>query len=302
MFVVAGDNTKEIDEFVRSEKEKSMAVAFVGAGLSKRLAGKVKIICNLMSGATNPDEVAALQDLPGVEVRNHSKLHAKVYITEDTLIVGSANLSTNGIGLEDEAAGWLEASIVTHHQKLIVEAQEWFISLWGSDDETEKITSAMLAEARKLFEAARKRRPFVGMGLEVLRDRDYHCVIYKNDQCSPGAHQLMNQNVGADWQKRGYGIYEEWGADLPIGFLIDHHLKDGKLRYAGIWRHDGYRLESEETDVQIAMKIKNPCFAAKELTRALSDNLDKLWPDHDHQSEGGVVIPINDVLAVLEEG
>ena len=62
--------------------------------------------------------------LPGMTVMNHSTLHAKVYISEDTLIVGSANLSTNGIGLEDEAAKWLEASIVSKNPKLIAEAQE----------------------------------------------------------------------------------------------------------------------------------------------------------------------------------
>ena len=295
MFIAGENNSDAIGKFVRSENTKSMAVAFIGAGLSKIINGNTNILCNLRSGATNPYEVYALCALPGVEVKNHSTLHAKVYISNDTLIVGSANLSTNGIGLEDEAAQWLEASIVSKNHKLIAEAQKWFDALWH---EAENVTPEMLDKAKSLFHDTRNNRPYSDLNLHALRDRDYYCVIYKDNQLSAAADELMSQNIGNNWGNRGYGVYEKWGESLPKGTLIDYHLKKGKLRYTGTWKYDGYSFESNKTDVQVAKSIKKRGFTQKTLTQALENHLDRLWPNH--QTEEAKVIRINDVLSALE--
>ena len=156
----------------------------------------------------------------------------------------------------------------------------------------------MLDKAKCLFHATRNNRPDSGLELNALRDRTYFCVIYKNDQASADADELMKNNIGTNWEKQGYGIYEHWGEPLPIGTLIDYHLEEGELRCTGTWKYDGYNLESNTTDVQVVKRIEDLGFTQK-LTETLKDNLDMLWPNH--LTEEAIVIPINDVLLALEK-
>jgi hypothetical protein len=297
MFVTGKKNSKIIDQFIRSEGPKSIAVAFIGAGLSTKICGKSKILCNLTSGATNPREIAALKQVRGVVVRNHPKLHTKVYVNQDTLIVGSANLSTNGIALEDEASGWLEASIVDNDHIHVSQAQDWFNRLWPK---AENITTEMLAEAQTRFDEARRNRPHSRRGLRALRDRGIYCVIYKEAYISGDADELMNTNVGPNWEKLGYGVYEQWGERLPDGVLIDYYLDGDKLKYRGTWKYDGYGLRSDNTDVQVAKRVKTPGFPVRKITQALSRNLRDIWPDYRHKNEKGLVVHINKVLNLID--
>lgn len=59
-------------------------------------------------GGTNPSELEALGAPKNKNLRHLPGLHAKVYLSHDGLITGSANASNNGIGFI-EVARLLEA-------------------------------------------------------------------------------------------------------------------------------------------------------------------------------------------------
>ena len=94
-----------------------LAVAFWGKGAIERLGLDrpgltAEILCNLESGACNPNELRRLYDHPRITLRSHPALHAKVWWTSGGAVHGSSNASANGLAVEDEAAGgWHEANV-----------------------------------------------------------------------------------------------------------------------------------------------------------------------------------------------
>ncbi|MCF1504027.1 phospholipase D family protein [Afifella sp. H1R] len=140
------------------------AVAFWGRGASKMLparsAGNCRIICNLSSGGTNPYEI---EKLAHFDIRQVDILHAKVYLAKDRAVVGSANVSANGLGFEaDEQARWIEAAVLV---KNIAAIKEWFDRLWKNADE---IRPEDLEKAKKAWKQRRRSRP----SLPSFRDFD----------------------------------------------------------------------------------------------------------------------------------
>jgi len=88
-----------ITQLARKSKRKHVAVAYLGQGANKLLPlgeGDSLLIdmsqITVESGQTDPNEVEKYLK-KGVEVYTCSNLHAKVYIFDKTLIVGSANVS-----------------------------------------------------------------------------------------------------------------------------------------------------------------------------------------------------------------
>jgi hypothetical protein len=104
-------------------------------------------------------------------VRTCDNLHAKVWLTEAGVIIGSSNASTNGLDLEGkEASSLIEANLFTDEQPTLTTISKWF------DDEVWR--KARTITANDLKRAREKRRPFWPGGgggslLETLRsDRD----------------------------------------------------------------------------------------------------------------------------------
>jgi hypothetical protein len=97
--------TAEIKTFISASKKARIAVAFWGAGATEELgfdreSGDVTVICNLMSGGTNPKEIRRLRK-HDVVVRQCDTLHGKVYLFDDeTVIIGSSNASANGLAFQ----------------------------------------------------------------------------------------------------------------------------------------------------------------------------------------------------------
>jgi len=141
-FISGDKNTRVIEEFFETKEPLKCAVAFWGEKAWKLLenskSSEIRIICNLESGATNPFLMEKLLKLKkekplNIHIKTKHNLHAKVYIAGNQAIIGSSNVSSNGLSLEDEEQkGYEEASIITSDEKIIESANAWFEELWES--------------------------------------------------------------------------------------------------------------------------------------------------------------------------
>ncbi len=128
----------QIDRSLKESRNINLAVAFWGQGASESI-NKVKnkdirIICNLESGATNPYEIIKIGEMIGFNnIRSIKNLHAKVYLTDKRMILGSSNFSANGLSLEgNETNKLIEANLLIEDSKIVKAAISWFDSLWRS--------------------------------------------------------------------------------------------------------------------------------------------------------------------------
>ncbi|RYG99138.1 MAG: hypothetical protein EON58_04995 [Alphaproteobacteria bacterium] len=186
----------EIENVIASVGELRVAVAFWGRGSAKLFETSrdqpTKILCNLESGACNPQEIATLLSNFPATLKSNRNLHAKIWCSDDSLILGSSNASANGLALEgDEVTGWHEANICIRDQGAIREAQSWFDDLWD-DELSQHVTGEMIREAELLWQKRRNQRPVVKLANtapdflsdlllrpERLQDRSVFVSIYR---------------------------------------------------------------------------------------------------------------------------
>ena len=113
-----------------------IAVAFWGAGAIEALgldnpAREVRVLLDLSAGATNPSVVRELLKTYPNKVRSANRLHAKTFLGENEIAVGSANASASGLGLEGaEANQWYELGMISSDITAINAAKAWFEELW----------------------------------------------------------------------------------------------------------------------------------------------------------------------------
>ncbi|KAA2235570.1 phospholipase D family protein [Salinarimonas soli] len=131
------------------------AVAFWGKGTGAFLKSvgadltDLRIVCNIEMGGTNPDALVELGAPDNSRLRHQQGLHAKVYISDRGLVVGSANVSENGIGLEQDVAGLTEAGVVYGpHEDAWSAAAAWFEQLF---ERAAQVDADAIATARQRF-------------------------------------------------------------------------------------------------------------------------------------------------------
>ncbi|MCX6853793.1 MAG: phospholipase D-like domain-containing protein, partial [Verrucomicrobia bacterium] len=119
----------ELNTRVKASKKVKAAVAFVGNGGADLLPLKKgdTLVVNLglqtvKQGATSPKEIQRLIKR-GVQVFTRSNLHAKFFICDDALLVGSANISNNSQKVLDEAAS------LTTDKAAVRRAEDFFSKL-----------------------------------------------------------------------------------------------------------------------------------------------------------------------------
>lgn len=154
-------------KMIPEAKDASLAVAFWGRGaarqlgLEKRHAGggrrRTRILCDLMSGCCNPEEISLLMQLRdnGLEIRALEYLHAKVYLCDRAVIIGSANASTNGLGEENSMLASLrsEACVYMDGSALVADIVSWFNKLW---ERATTITADSIDDARRTWSERRR--------------------------------------------------------------------------------------------------------------------------------------------------
>ena len=183
-----------------------LAVAFWGTGAAERLTGKgARVICNLRTGGTNPRAITSLleRDLLQPEtLRQFDSLHAKVYIGHLQTIVASANLSTNGLGLDGvEQAYWEEAGVETGTTPEIV---SWFEDLW---ERSQGVTLDDLSRAAESYRFRQRVKPSVPSFemFEVDQDR----------------LPLLRRNGAYDWKQNDEALAKVFGTinDIVVSRL-----------------------------------------------------------------------------------
>lgn len=158
----------QVERLIKStDKSLRIAVSYWGkdilkqTGLQKRVEKRpdsVKVICDLASPGCNPEPIEQIKNL-GVEVKSLNNFHAKVWIGDSAVIIGSPNFSKNGLGYDEKSllSNNVEAAVLTQDSVLISRVAAWFEEQLCK---SEPVTDKKIREARnrkKLrIDAARK--------------------------------------------------------------------------------------------------------------------------------------------------
>lgn len=123
--LLSNDIWTTIKKLSQKSKRTKIAVAYFGTGATKQLklkTGDTLVVAmglnNVKSGQVNPFEIEILLD-KGVKLFNLSNLHSKIYLFDDKVIVGSANVSTNSENT------LIETGILTDDKQTIKEANKF---------------------------------------------------------------------------------------------------------------------------------------------------------------------------------
>ncbi len=245
MFLNEVDIRDSIRSLFSNSKKIDCAVAFVGEKALDFIQdnSEVKMICNLESGGTNPYTIQKLIER-NVDIRTNPSLHAKVFIGDDKTIIGSANLSANGLGFEgDEITGWIEAGVFIDNEGVITEIKNWFDDLWEGSFE---ITDSKIEDAIKKWEKRRYRRAFnidinnqsffelVEENPDVFKDRNIFFAIHPDEDASDEAYQAYEND--RENYPDNTSFYENW--DVPDdAWLIDiSYSNDNTPSNITIWK------------------------------------------------------------------
>ncbi len=156
-FLSGSDLSRTIKRIV-SGSQVRCAVAFWGAGAVMALFPNVRrtttgpeIICDLSMGATCPDEIELFRAPKNDKIRQFRKLHAKVYLSDLGVVIGSANASSNEIGLTTGDSGALLEAGTFHepNSPIWTAASQWFEKTYR---ESKMIKEADLALARQIWD------------------------------------------------------------------------------------------------------------------------------------------------------
>jgi len=222
-----------------------LAVAFWGDGACEKLdligrEDTVSVICNLRMGGTNPHEIEKMQSL-GIPVSQCDGLHAKVYLFDDGVLIGSSNASSNGLSFQDdEGPSWIEANVFSEDPDLIASVSKWMSKL-----PTREITPPDLALAKVQWK--RRRQVIAGTGVE---GRSIVATMRRSPTSFDGQGIFVCFYID-EMDKEGYkGLaaakkefggkidsFQDWPELPKTGTLICFWVGSrGGLTYDGCWR------------------------------------------------------------------
>lgn len=300
-FIYADENSSAIKNLFQKETEIKCAVAFWGSKVIELISGspeRIKIICNIESGATNPYVIEKLIDL-GVKVKTNKKLHAKVYLALDELaIVGSANASANGLSYEDdEIEGWLEASIQVNERTIISEINSWFDCQWKLG---KQVTLELLEKAKEKWHARRNQRELEDNNSKFILDllekhpeqfneRNIFISVYRVPNPTQGAINKFNEvkeQIGFD---KTLTFWQDWST-LPENsyFISLYYGPRGGFRFDGyiyippnksdfIKKFMDYNKQSSEILICFLQKSIKGLILSDDNILLLKDKIDNLW-------------------------
>lgn len=324
MFVTSSDYLAEVKKLVQVSERLDIAVAFWGEGSDALIVPATnraaRIICNLSSGGTNPTPIRKLIEL-GFVVKQQNDLHAKVILSTDVAIVGSANLSTNGLQLEGgESAGWSEAGVLVTTSEELRDIARWFEAEWSRARE---ITTSHLDSAEAAWLLRRKARPKLKQAKSLfdlapseVRDRGVYILIWSDD-ASEGAYAAHLELVSKAEEDglispealSQLSFYEDLGEVPQDAILISFKRHgNGKFSCDGVWLrvadldqpanevHRGLQIVKEIHEVQ---GVKIGARQRRELEKKLGPLLENLRVEFEG-NYSGAIIPLDAALSKLK--
>lgn len=314
MFIDSTNYKYHVQALIEENDKLKIAVAFWGAGAEALLESKskkIKIICNLTSGGTNPEVIKQLLKwAPRVNVRHHDALHAKVFVGHNSAIIGSANMSTNGLNIEsDEFDGWQEAGYLTDQSDTVEAAGKWFDKRWR---ESEEITDAMLKAAEvawKMRSTTRIRRPdsssiLLNMTPAEAKGRNIFVVFYE-ENASPEAEKIDAELKNKEPEIFSALSYFEDGKGMKVGHeIISVRIKKDKLVVDGAYKVVlSKRIKKEKTItlqyVEKVSKVDDLRFTGKDALM-FNKRLLALSPEKIRELDSWYV-PFAEVLDLLQQ-
>lgn len=231
MFLSSEKYLEQFFNLIKESDDLSVAVAFWGDGAQALIANawrgqSLRLVCNLSTGGTNPKVIRDLlklaEERPGIKILKLDNLHAKVAVSSSAAIVGSANLSVNGLGSESsECAGWHEAGILVGEQKQLASIQEWFEKVWSQaqgisekDLQKAEVQWARNRMGRSLISGKFSNAPSV-----ALKNRNIYIAIYQQEASSEA-------------------IAEAEKIEKDASSSVDFHSKNSKLDFFEDWCDD----------------------------------------------------------------
>jgi hypothetical protein len=149
-FLAGGTLTNAMKRLGRKNGKRKIAIAYWGKDALKLLkldAGNknVAVLCCLNGGKSDPDVIKQFKN----RARQCDSLHAKVILTPNEAIVGSANASSNGMPSEEKlASGLIEAGVLVTESVELKRIESWFDEHYNSKTLSRPIRKADLDAAR----------------------------------------------------------------------------------------------------------------------------------------------------------
>lgn len=279
----------EISKLFRNDESLDIAVAFLGKDalhLFKLNPNKtIRVVCNFESGACNPKLVEKIMKYSNVEIRSNHSLHAKVLLQNGTMIIGSANLSANGLSLEgSELTAWKEAGLVIKDDCTIRDTKSWFDDLWIdstlitlNDIDTQSVNWKKRRFTRPIKKSKESLIETAMTGNENMKDREIYFSIYR-DYASDDA-LLAYKKVQSENEQISdiIDFYEGWSELPDNAYLISIYLGPrGGVEVDGIYQMpEEAMIKSFSTENNEIGEIKI-CFKKTNILGYKLTNKDKL--------------------------
>lgn len=133
-FLAGRDLSQKIREIV-SGNDVKCAVAYWGKHNFPPPHTHWKIVCDIVGGSTSPAVLKALGAPTNRNLRHYVHLHAKVYLSDKGVVIGSANASAGGLHSDSAPARLLEAGVWHAPSDAIwAEANQWFDEIFTESD------------------------------------------------------------------------------------------------------------------------------------------------------------------------
>lgn len=321
-FVDAQGTKQRIRDLLRSSKQADFVVAFWGDGALDELGIRdrilpLNIICNLETGSTNPKIINELQKLGeqnggAITVAQNDRLHSKIYLFDDAVIIGSSNASTNGLAFEGgELTHWMEANVVSSDPELMKAIREWIEKLGRRE-----ISPSDLKRARAAWKARRSVAHLprdvsttvlqaIRFEPETLAGLPIFVTVYREDLSDEGKER--EQSLKRLWGTDRVSIFEDCDELPDRGILLSFEsTSNGRYHWRHAWERRGRTedqiLEKNGNSVQVVWKVddvfgKVP-FRNGEIS-AWSAICDIAMRQPQASKGGGTCVPLSRVTAKL---
>lgn len=310
----------EIRALLSRAGKAKLAIAFWGDGAARELGlGRdgleAEVLCNLDSGACNPDEIERLLKMPGVCLRAHASLHAKVYWTAGGAVLGSSNASTNGLALKGEAAGaWAEANIHLDGADLLQTLEQWFDEEYRQGYE---IQPEDLERARTLWTKHATLAPpgkrLNGSLLDLFAKAPDHPswaavkVAYCRDPLDDDQEERFNATVEAGGLPPDLSGYGDWNAYIAPGdWIIDFDMDGKRASHSGNWR--ALPNEMGHDDLRFVYRVETldlPGFGRIEVNaadrKALRSAAPAILARHSEDAGRNAIVELASAAALIDE-